>query len=266
MPNDRRKLTQLLDNVDNNRPSSHRRTNRETNEPSTMKDYTRKIRKGEYQYITEDIDNRFSTTQPNWTKYVAVLHKLVADEVDYHRSGSSVPLASEMLDRLSGDCEDQTVLLSNLFVAAGFDVRIILVEHMGDKNCHLLPQVRIPEDTDTGTDRLREAYDELFGWRPGKMAWTRINGDPYLIADAEWSSYVGDRSSLTGDYIKETSSGWSWHNIMEKWMVDSKTSHSQGFSVQKKKTASSKSSSSRRRKKGFFDQLDEVADAIAESM
>jgi hypothetical protein len=229
-----------------------------------MVNYKRKLEPEKFDFIQDEIDDRFDNPfTPNWVKYSAVAHRIASTQIDYHSSGKTVSRPDEMLDFLSGDCQDQTVLLSSMYVAAGPDVRIISVEKMGEDKYHVLPQVKIPVNPGTGTDELRDGYEELFDFRPGKMAWTTINGEPYFIADPGWSDYLGDRSSLTGSYIRETSDGWTWNNIRKEWRVD-------GVREPGKVTAnhSNTNSSSRSQKsgRGFFDQLDEVAETIAEEI
>ena len=227
-----------------------------------MVNYKRKIKKGDFSYVTDLVDKRFHTSQPDWAKYAAVLHRLAMKELDYYSSGSSVPVPSKMLNRLEGDCQDQTVLLSSLYVSAGFDVRVLSLEHKNGEKRHVLPEVVIPEDKDKAPGMLRDTYKDLFGFRPGKMAWTN-KGWPYFLADPDWSNYVGDRKSLTGEYIREDGSSWEFYNVRYKRTVRS------SVSISGSSDASSTASRNRKRsgeQMGFLESLDAFADAVAESL
>jgi len=234
-----------------------------------MSRYTRKLKQGKFRYITDEIDRRFDVYQPDWTKYVAVIHKLVADEVEYYKSGSKIPYAEETLDKLSGDCQDQTILASQLFIAAGLDVRIVTLSKMTESQGHVMPQVEVPEiNSSRACDLLRKTYEDLFDFRLSKMAWSKVNGDYYFMADPEWCDYIGDRGSLTGKYIEEDGDSWTFHEIRDSWIIEAED-HGNRISTTTQKTSSSKTSAASSRsssKKGFLDQLDEVADAIADNI
>lgn len=234
-----------------------------------MVNYKRKLEPEKFDFIQKEIDDRFHNPfTPYWVKLSAVPHRIASTQVDYHSSGSNIPRPDDMLDLLEGDCQDQTVLLASMYVAADLDVRIISVEKMGEDKYHVLPQVKLPVKPGNGTDELRDGYEDMFDFRPGKMAWTKVNGEPYFIADPEWSDYLGDRSSLTGSYIKETSDGWTWHNIRDEWRVEGGTRTPATTSTRQTTASAAEANDSRTRKKkrGFFDQLDELADTIAEEI
>ena len=221
-----------------------------------MVNYKRKIKKGDFSFVTDLVDRRFHTSQPDWAKYAVVLHKIVAEEVDYQESGRSVPVASEMLDQLCGDCQDQTVLLSRLYLDAGLDVRVLSIEKMNEQMGHVLPQVRVPVDKNEATDILRDTYQDLFNTRPNKMAWT-TKRKPYFLADPVWSSYVGDRSSLTGSYIEENGDSWDFYNVRYRKTIRSRNDPSESGSSRTRRNSGEKM--------GFLESLDCFADAVAEA-
>lgn len=183
--------------------------------------YLKKLQKGDYKYIVQEIDERFDSVTTRWAKKLVVLNKL--DRVlEYHKSGSKIHTPSETLNEGSGDCQDKAVLFGNLFLASGFDIRIVSLTHLNDERGHISLQVRVPEnDSSEATHHIRETHEEIFGDRPGKMAWSNYNGDLYFMADPGWSDYPGDRGSLTGDYIKEDSESWEFYQIDNEWFIDS---------------------------------------------
>jgi len=182
--------------------------------------YVKRLQKGDYKYIVDEIDDRFVSITSQWAKQMVVLHKL-GYNLDYHLSGSRIHTPSETLEMESGDCQDQSVLMANLFLAAGFDVRILSLSHAEDDCGHISLQVRAPvSDASEATSQIRETNKNIFWTKPGKMAWSTVNDDPYFLADPEWSSYPGDRETLTGEYIVETGDGWDFYHIDDYWFVD----------------------------------------------
>jgi hypothetical protein len=183
--------------------------------------YRRKLQKDDYGYIVWEIGDRFDAVWTRWSKNMVVLNKL--DTVlDYHKSGSKIHTPSETLTEGSGDCQDKAVLFGNLFLASGFDIRILSLTHMDDDNRgHISLQVRVPvNDPSEATSQIRETHEEIFGQRPGKMAWSNYDDDLYFMADPGWSDYPGDRGSLTGSYIKESGDSWEFYQIDNEWFVE----------------------------------------------
>jgi len=235
----------------------------------TVVNYRNRLRPEKFRYLEDDIDKRFDTDTVREYKLAAVLHKMAAEQVDYYSSGSSVSNPEDMVDLQSGDCQDQTVLLGSMMVAAGLDIRIVSVDKISENMGHVLIQVKLPDwCVDNSFSEIRDTHEQLFNHRPGKICCSKINGDRYFLADPEWSSYIGDRSSLTGSYIKEDGDSWTFHNVYNEWMVDadqftSGSARGSTGSTSNRPVASS-SRSSRSGKRGFLDQLDELADAICE--
>lgn len=182
-------------------------------------DYRARLEPEKFRFVTDELDQRFRTQTPDWVKYTVVLHRVTATQVEYYSSGSSVPQPDEMLDLLSGDCQDQTVLLGSMYVAAGFEVRMISVEKIGEDKFHVLPTVKVPErDKDRFRDVIRECYRELFNEEIGSISTNPVGDTEYLITDPEWSDYVGDTASLEGSYITEPEG--KWHNVRKTWRAE----------------------------------------------
>jgi len=227
-----------------------------------MTNYEWKLEKGKYSFLPRIIDKRFHTSQPDWAKYAVVLHELVSEEAEYNSTGSKIPAASEMLDKMSGDCQDQTLLLTNLYYDAGLDIRIVSLSKINEDKGHVLPQVGVPVDKNEATDILRDTYQDLFDTRPNKMAWT-TSRKPYFLADPVWSDYIGDRSSLTGSYIEEDGNSWDFHRVKFKQTIDSPNSPSESSN---QRSTASQSRNRSGEKMGFLESLDCFADAVAESL
>jgi hypothetical protein len=237
---------------------------------------TKYIEQGLFPLLENQIDREIKDIpQPDWAKKAIVLHDLVRNEIDYHRNDHNIP-PKETLLRGRGDCVDRSILLTNMYLDVGLDVRGITASKIGERMHHRFLQVAIPEtDTDLACKHLRDGYENLFGDRPGKMTWTRIDGVPYFLADPGWSNYVGDRNSLTGDYIRDTSTGWKFNDASTKIHRSRRNTADAGSSSAlnepqkqsvktREKSQSAGSGRQRQQKQGFVDQLDELADEIAD--
>lgn len=229
-----------------------------------MVNYRNRLKPEKFRYIKQDIDQRFQTSTANQYKQAVVLHKMAAEQVEYYSSGSTVSTPENMVDLQSGDCQDQSVLLGSMMVAAGLDIRIVSVDKIGEDQGHVLVQVKLPDwRVDDPFNEIRDTHKQLFGDRPSKICCSTFRGDRYFIADPEWSDYIGDRSSLTGNYIEKDGDSWTFHNVYEDWFIDADQSNakSTGYDNGRSTASSSKSESGKR---GFFEQLDDLADAICE--
>jgi len=183
-----------------------------------MTNYKDQLEPRKFEFIKNQIDRRFHTHCPNRVEYTVVPHKITATQVDYHSSGNTIPRPSQMLDLLSGDCEDQTILLASMYMAAGLEVRMISVEKIGEDRYHLLPTVKIPEKhTHRFRDLIRECYRELFNEEIGTISTNPVGNTDYLITDPEWSDHVRDTNSLKGSYITEDTA--KWYNVTDTWTV-----------------------------------------------
>lgn len=235
-----------------------------------MVNYRNRLKPEKFWYIEDDVDQRFKTSTFREYKMAVVLHKMAAEQVEYYSSGTKVSTPEDMVDLQSGDCQDQSVLLGSMMVAAGLDIRIVSVDKITQNKGHVLIQVKLPDwCVDDCFTEIRDTHEQLFGHRPGKICCSKINGDRYFIADPEWSSYIGDRSSLTGSYIEEDGDSWSFHNVYQDWMVDAdqftagKDMAGSTGSTSNRKVASSREKT-RSGKRGFLEQIDDLADAICE--
>ncbi|MDQ2054820.1 hypothetical protein [Halobellus sp. H-GB7] len=186
----------------------------------TKSQYKRKLDADRYDYFPNEINKRFSGGTSWWARKAVVTHQLVSN-IEYYKSGSKIFSPSETLEFGSGDCQDQGVLLSQLFLSSGFDIRMITLDRMDRSGAHLSVQVKLPgERPEEITSEIRDTHEDIFGNRPGRIAWSTIEGDYYFIADPEWSSYIGDRSSLTDSYIAEYGDTWEYYNVRSDWMVN----------------------------------------------
>jgi transglutaminase-like putative cysteine protease len=188
-----------------------------------MVNYKKHLTPEKFQYINKVVNQRFTTNTSNQYKQAAVLHKVAARKIEYHSSGSKISSPEDMVDLQSGDCQDQTVLLASMLLAAGLDIRIIAARKIKENAGHVLVQVQLPDHTvpDQHTE-IRDTHESLFNYRPDRLAYTIINGEKYFLADPEFSDYIGDRSSLVGEYIVEDGDDWEFHQIRREWVVEAK--------------------------------------------
>lgn len=177
-----------------------------------------KLQKGDFQYIIKDIRQRFSHVENSWAKRVVVIHSMLDKLFDYHDDGSMTP--SEVLKKRSGNCVDKGRLVSNLYLAAGFDVRLLTVANETGEKRHLSVEVNLPvSDIISGNKKLRDTHENLFGDRPGSMKYTKIGSDVFYLADPGWCRYIGDSEALEETYIRDTGSSWEWIDLEEKRTV-----------------------------------------------
>jgi hypothetical protein len=187
-------------------------------------DYENRLEKRKYQsFLRKELDKRFETSHLGWAKKAVVFHKLVAEEIDYHSSGSHVFKPSKVLEKRTGDCQDQSVLLANLYHDSAFKVRIYDVSRIGEDAGHALPLVKLPKDNgEPAYSYLRQVYRDIFNYDPGEMGCSFINGETYFVADPIWCDYLGDIESLKGDYIHDHPDSWDWNEIWEKTRITPK--------------------------------------------
>ncbi|EMA11579.1 hypothetical protein SAMN05443574_103316 [Haloarcula vallismortis] len=228
-----------------------------------MVNYKQKLRPGKFRYIADEIDSRFHTSTPDEYRNAAVLHKIASEELDYHRSGSTVEKPEKMVVNRSGDCQDQTVLLGSMLLAAGLDIYMVILGKKGEDQCHILPLVHLPETPlEKDTDEVRNTYEELFDSRPSKILWLEVDNKKYYFADSEFSDHIGDADLLMRNYIEETSSGWEFYDKVAEFFVDSS-----GSTI---RTSGGNSSPVRPRnhsggRVGFFDQIDAAIEQFCEN-
>jgi len=184
-----------------------------------LRKYKKRVKPRKFSYIPDLINERYDSPEPDSIVNMAICHKLVYDKVDYHHSGSKIHQPDTMLDRLSGDCQDHSVLLATLFKACGLDVSIIRVS--SSRGYHILTEVKNPlSSINEACSSLRRFYWEEFERFPEEIAYEKHGNSCWLIADtagdenAGWSEHVGDIQSHIGDCAKKTrSNGWTWHNL-----------------------------------------------------
>jgi len=192
-----------------------------------IKIYNKKIEPEKFQYVPEMINQRFHSPEPEPIVHMAVCHRIAYDQVDYHRSGSKIHNPDQMLDRLSGDCQDHSVLMATLLKACGLNVSLVRVKKKNSSTRHILPEVRNPlpsiEDT---CDSLRCFYWNQFEIFAEEIGYEVYRGDNWIVADtagdlnAGWSEYLGDISSHDGKYLRRNrGGGWEWGKVRSRFKV-----------------------------------------------
>jgi transglutaminase-like putative cysteine protease len=178
-------------------------------------DYPSNLQPREFKDIPKIIDRDFPRKFPGWVKYSCVMHSWVNKNSDYHRSGSEIPEPSEMMKRLSGDCEDQSVLLGSLMRAADLEIRFIAVD--SKKEGHVLVETKPPaQDTELVIWALEKFYEEELNRSVGSISWDEDDdGGKWFLADPVMSDYIGDTGSLerTGYMDKNRDGTWNWRRV-----------------------------------------------------
>lgn len=190
----------------------------------SMKTYRKRVEPEKFQYVPELINQRFDSPEPEPVVHMAVCHKILYDQVDYHRSGRKIHTSDEMLDRLSGDCQDHSVLLATLFKACGLDVSILRVKIKHKQAYHILVEVKNPLPSIQETcDSLRRFYWKQFDLFAETIGYEEHGGNNWIVVDTAgdqnsgWSRYVGDISSHIGECIEKTRGGeWEWGRLSSR--------------------------------------------------
>lgn len=181
-----------------------------------MRDYTQFMEPGSFSFITQRIDDEFPRFKPRKIKYLCVIFEILRQGVDYHKSGRKVPSASQMMDRLSGDCEDQGVLINSMFEAAGLNSAFLRTKVPRKTNGHIVSLVEEPlGDINETCRQIRRFYLENYNITAGDIHYDQFNGKNWIIAD-NFSNYPGHAQALINeDYIKENGSTWRWNEFKE---------------------------------------------------
>jgi hypothetical protein len=157
---------------------------------------------------------------PDWVFEACALHFFVESGSTYFDSGRTLPSPGEMMGRLEGDCQDQSVLLGSLYRSVGLDVRFVVVRQSGGGGQHVFPEVYCPvPDTELVCSVLRKFYSRELDREVDEIFFEEnqgVNGF-WLIADPEFSDYLGDLRYLkSDDYARELpGGGWEWTNLVE---------------------------------------------------
>jgi len=232
-----------------------------------MVNYERRLKPEKFRYIEDEIDSRFNTTAPDDYRNAAVLHKIGSEQVDYHSSGRTVAEPEKMVSKRSGDCQDQTVLLGSMLLAAGLDIYMVSLSKIGEDTGHVLPLVHLPErGFKEDADEVRDTYENLFDTRPSKIRWLEVDGRKYYFADPEFSDHIGDADSLIGKYIEDKGTGWEFHEKRREWFVDS-SSNKSTTRIRPSNNGNSSPVKPRNHsggRVGFFDQIDAAIEQFCE--
>lgn len=192
-----------------------------------MRKYREQIRPSRFDYVPEMINRRFDSSEPEPIVQMAVCHRIAYGEVEYHHSGSQIHTPDDMLDSLSGDCQDHSVLVATLLKACGLNVSLVRVSRKGSSQGHVLPEVQNPlASIEEACDSLRRFYWNQFDLFPEEIGYERDGGRYWIVADtagdlnAGWSEHLGDISGYDGKYIERKDGGdWEWWNVRSRFEV-----------------------------------------------
>ncbi len=174
-----------------------------------------------FPHVPSELRRVFAGSEfPDWMVEACALHFFVESGSSYSLSGPDVPSPGEMMDRLDGDCQDQSVLLGSLYQSVGLDVRFVVVRDPLGENQHVFPEVYCPvPDTELVCSVLRKFYRQELGRDADEIFFEEESAETgfWLVADPEFSYYVGDLQDLKMDgYARDLSGGgWEWTNLVE---------------------------------------------------
>lgn len=141
---------------------------------------------------------------------IVCAHRILTSNADY--TVTHGPRAvDEMLADMTGDCEDQSVLLCSMYEALGLDSAILSLQN-DEGDGHLTTLVEIPGDEDQKTDELRLFYHDAFDEYHRRISIEYLRGRAWFVSGSTMTSYVGDISGLErAGYINRTSeNAWEW--------------------------------------------------------
>ena len=188
-----------------------------------MKAYIDRVEPERYEFISEDILDRFNSREPDSIVKLAAIHRVFFQELSYHHSGSQPADPSDFFDRLSGDCQDHGTALATLYKAAGLQPALLRVSERDRGLHHILVEVKNPlHSIDEACASLRRFYYDEFNQFCPEIGYEKRSGDHWFVVDtagdedAGWSRYVGDITSHYGSCIEDKGSGeWDWYNLKQ---------------------------------------------------
>lgn len=177
---------------------------------------------GRFPHIERKLMETFEGSEfPDWVVKAAALHFFVGSGAEYSLTGFDVSDPDEMLQRLSGDCEDQSVLLASLYRSVGLDFRILFVRSdPSSRQGHVLVEVYCPvPDRELVCGVLRKFYRRELGREVEELFFEERSGETgfWLLADPEFSYYLGDLWELKEEgYARDLGGGgWEWTDLVE---------------------------------------------------
>jgi hypothetical protein len=174
-----------------------------------------------FPHVPSELKSVFAGTEfPDWVIESVALHFFVERGSSYSLSGPDVPSPREMMNRLEGDCQDQSVLLGSLYQSVDLDVRFVVVRDSVGGNQHVFPEVYCPvPDSELVCSVLRKFYSKELGRNIDEIFFEEEADEIgfWLVADPEFSYYLGDLRNLKRDgYARDLAGGsWEWTNLVE---------------------------------------------------
>jgi len=184
-----------------------------------MRRYTEKMEKGRF---TDFARGEKTEITPEWARKATYLHRYVYTKIDASmESGSYIQTPEETLEKGQGDCQDQGVLLANMYVDAGFDVRLARIRDNENGNNHITLQVHLPGDCNDAYKVLEEVYENHYPViTESNFAWSEVrDGEFFFFADPMWSNFVGNKDQMIGKMIHQTL-GWSFYEVKEDHVIE----------------------------------------------
>jgi len=157
----------------------------------------------------EFYDERFSLDICN----IVCAHKILTSNADYTRTRGPRDVDG-MLEDMTGDCEDQSVLLCSMYEALDLDSALLTLAN-GNGGGHVSTLVEIPGDEDRKTDELRLFYYRVFDEYHETISIEQLKGRTWFVSGSTMTDYVGDISGLERQgYVHRTGGDtWEWTNL-----------------------------------------------------
>lgn len=155
------------------------------------------------QEILADVDSGYKGY-----RHAAALTEFVHTTVDFQSNWGTWRPDFLLEHDLSGNCEDQSILLASLLTSAGFDARYVVMEHLDEEGGHMATQVRFKDcSRDRLLDEARAFYDVDYDWLARESAG---NDGVWLHCEVTDAGIVGVGPT---DYFDVRSDGqMQWHN------------------------------------------------------
>lgn len=174
--------------------------------------------------MSDHILQHFPACNGSYMDQIAALHLYVYEKVEYEsRNFETSPRSLRMPRecwRRGGNCQEQIMLLASLLkTIPEVEMRTKgLTDNEQNRIGHRILEVRIPAGPDTFKSYLKDFYDRTqhFEGEPSKMSWSIVKNkdDSWIVADPEFSSFLGDLSEHRKQgYVVDSDGSWTWHQV-----------------------------------------------------
>jgi len=183
--------------------------------------YEKKIAPEAFEDLPKLIDEHFY--QGRYSRDICDIvcaHKILTSNTEYTRTRGPKNVGN-MLNSMTGDCEDQSVLLCSMYKALGLTPALLVLKN-NDGDGHLSTLVEISGEIESKTDELRLFYYDHFDEYHDTISIENLEGRSWFISGSTMTSYVGDISGLeqSGYISRSSETRWEWTDMKYATIVE----------------------------------------------